>query len=144
MEITLQLPSHCWTLTSNGMVKKWEEKLVRVHTFRKSHMYLKDFTGWPLGFRLIWPIGQLSLWICNLAVLVLTLSSSLLSVYSASGHMVGASDFICYIYLHIHPSDMFTEYMAYVCNMDGILVSGTCMAITYEVGVQFVVFWYIY
>ena len=40
------------------------------------------------------------------------------------GHMVDANDFIndTYMYIHLH---MFLKYMAYVCNLVVIFVSGT-------------------
>ena len=46
-------------------------------------------------------------------------------VYIAPDYMVGASDFICDTYKHIHPSDMPLEYMASVCSLPRIFDNGT-------------------
>ena len=46
--------------------------------------------------------------------------------------MVDASDFICCTYVHVH-SHMCSSNIAYMCNLVGIFVSGTCVIISCEV-----------
>ena len=50
-------------------------------------------------------------------------------------HMVDASCFSCGAHVHVHPLYMPIKYMTYMWNVMSIFVSGTYMALTYEVDV---------
>ena len=52
--------------------------------------------------------------------------------------MVNASDFVFGIHLHMHLLYILFQYMVYMCNVVGILVSGTHMAMLCELDVAVV------
>ena len=60
------------------------------------------------------------------------------SVYSIPDHLVDNSDLICDMYMHVIAIYMYVKffaYMAYICNLEAIFVSGICMPMIHEVDV---------
>ena len=64
-------------------------------------------------------------------------------MYSASGYIVDASDFICGTYIPINAHQIFS-YVTCMSNLVSTFISDTFVAITCEVDVAVLVFWHIY
>ena len=57
-------------------------------------------------------------------------------VYSAPGHIVHATEFICSICMCVHVPYIHINYMASIYNLGDHIASGTCIAIRCEIDVE--------
>ena len=98
----------------------------------RSHLFypytLTDLARWPTQ---------------SMQLTIASSSLASLSVYSTSGHMGDAIEFICGIYIAILPPLMHIKWfrhMVFMWHLNGIIVTGTYFAVVWEINASYLIF----